>query len=212
MKKISITILIIFVSIGFLVYLKIKKDQARIVPADAVNIVFPLKDGPYKITQSGRSWTAHKAAVEKYAVDIIRKDDYSPFSFRSKFQQSGLETSATYNTPVYSSCRGVVRETEQNFSDMPIGIKGKANQTNYVIIACDGFNIFLAHFKKDSVEVRKDELVKVGQRIGLVGNSGYSDAPHLHIHAFKFAQDNREKIPLPILFEGKYLIKGDIYP
>lgn len=38
----------------------------------------------------------------------------------------------------------------------------------------------LAHLKYGSVVVEKDEQVKKGQQIGLVGNSGKSGAPHLH--------------------------------
>lgn len=39
---------------------------------------------------------------------------------------------------------------------------------------------FLAHLQRGSVVVRKTEKVQEGQQIGRVGNSGNSDAPHLH--------------------------------
>ena len=37
-----------------------------------------------------------------------------------------------------------------------------------------------AHMQPGSIRVHKGERVKVGQMIGLVGNSGNSVAPHLH--------------------------------
>jgi murein DD-endopeptidase MepM/ murein hydrolase activator NlpD len=54
-------------------------------------------------------------------------------------------------------------------------------------------------------------VVKVGDRIAEVGNSGASDEPHLHIHAQRpgssvepFSGD-----PLPMRFDGLFLIRGD---
>ena len=41
---------------------------------------------------------------------------------------------------------------------------------------------FLAHMKMGSVRVKTGDTVKAGQVIGLLGNSGNSDAPHLHYH------------------------------
>jgi murein DD-endopeptidase MepM/ murein hydrolase activator NlpD len=37
-----------------------------------------------------------------------------------------------------------------------------------------------AHMQPGSVRVRRGQHVRVGQRIGLVGNSGNTTAPHLH--------------------------------
>ena len=46
----------------------------------------------------------------------------------------------------------------------------------------DGRYAFYAHLKSGSVRVRKGDLVKRGQVVGLVGNSGNSMGPHLHFH------------------------------
>jgi len=37
-----------------------------------------------------------------------------------------------------------------------------------------------AHLKSGSIEVEKGDRVKKGQRLGQVGNSGFSSTPHLH--------------------------------
>lgn len=41
----------------------------------------------------------------------------------------------------------------------------------------------LAHLQKGSVRVETGDPVKMGQSIALVGNSGNTSEPHLHIHA-----------------------------
>ena len=54
---------------------------------------------------------------------------------------------------------------------------------NYVII--DHLNSefsMLAHFKKGSILVVKDEQVSAGDPIGQCGNSGHSNLPHFHYH------------------------------
>jgi hypothetical protein len=54
---------------------------------------------------------------------------------------------------------------------------------NHVIIDLGGgFFGFYAHLQPGSVRVRVGDRVAAGQVIGLLGNSGNSDAPHLHFH------------------------------
>jgi hypothetical protein len=53
---------------------------------------------------------------------------------------------------------------------------------NIIIDHGHGEHSFLAHLQHGSVIVRKGEKVRQGQKIGCVGNSGNSDAPHLHYH------------------------------
>ncbi len=52
---------------------------------------------------------------------------------------------------------------------------------NYVIIQSDRAAVFLAHLRRGSVRASVGQRVAPGQRIGEVGNSGNSLAPHLHL-------------------------------
>jgi murein DD-endopeptidase MepM/ murein hydrolase activator NlpD len=45
-----------------------------------------------------------------------------------------------------------------------------------------GFTAAFAHLKPGSVTVKVGDKVRAGQRIGRLGNSGASLAPHLHFH------------------------------
>lgn len=53
---------------------------------------------------------------------------------------------------------------------------------NVVIDHGNGEFSLLAHLQKGSVRVKEGDAVKIGDVIGLLGNSGNSDAPHLHYH------------------------------
>ena len=46
----------------------------------------------------------------------------------------------------------------------------------------DGIYAGYAHLQPGTVRVKVGQKVKVGQTLGLLGNSGNSNAPHLHFH------------------------------
>jgi murein DD-endopeptidase len=54
---------------------------------------------------------------------------------------------------------------------------------NYIILDLGkGYFAFYAHLQPKSVRVKIGGKVRRGQVIALLGNSGQSDAPHLHFH------------------------------
>src|SRR5262249_45302086 len=54
---------------------------------------------------------------------------------------------------------------------------------NYVLLSLrNGHYAFYAHLQPGSIRVKPGEQVRRGQMLGLLGNSGNSDAPHLHFH------------------------------
>jgi len=54
---------------------------------------------------------------------------------------------------------------------------------NHVVIDIgNGMYAFYAHLQKGSVPVKKGQLVKRGQALGKLGNTGNTSAPHLHFH------------------------------
>ena len=54
----------------------------------------------------------------------------------------------------------------------------------------------LAHLQKGSIRVTIGARLSIGQPVALVGNSGNTTEPHLHIHAVD--PDSGEAIPLTI--------------
>ena len=54
---------------------------------------------------------------------------------------------------------------------------------NYIILdLAGGYFAFYAHLQPESVRVKVGDRVRRGQVLALLGNSGNSDAPHLHFH------------------------------
>lgn len=61
----------------------------------------------------------------------------------------------------------------------------RPNAGNHVMIQAQQNHVaFLAHLRNNSILVTEGEQVRQGQIIGMVGNSGNSTMPHLHVNIF----------------------------
>lgn len=87
---------------------------------------------------------------------------------RVKRHHDGIDLSATRGTPIYASADGVVQFVGN------AGGYGKMVRIDHKY----GFETRYGHMSK--YVVREGESVKRGQKIGEVGNTGLSTAPHLH--------------------------------
>jgi hypothetical protein len=77
---------------------------------------------------------------------------------------------------------------------------------NHVVLALgNGQFVFYAHLQPGSITVKEGDTVTKGQVIGLLGNTGNSGAPHLHIHVMSSASTLGSN-GLPYRFEEFELI------
>jgi len=101
------------------------------------------------------------------------------------FQRPNNAVTTIWEAPVYSPCSGYVETARMDVPDNALGTTNFAEMWgNYVIIRLDtGGWALLAHLRQGSVAVSSGVHVGHGAYIGLVGNSGRSPVPHLHMHA-----------------------------
>lgn len=100
-------------------------------------------------------------------------DKINPF-YKVKIRHDGLDLIAHSGEPVYAAAGGVVREVIRSR-------KGLGNQV--VIDHGNGYRTKYAHLA--DLEVAKGRRVKRGSRLGYVGVSGNSFAPHLHYEVWR---------------------------
>jgi murein DD-endopeptidase MepM/ murein hydrolase activator NlpD len=87
---------------------------------------------------------------------------------------------------VLSATAGKVVGVQNRLPDGPIDFELAPREAadaggNHVVVALgNGIYAFYAHLIPGSVKVRVGQRDKVGQPLGLLGNSGNSNAPHLH--------------------------------
>ncbi len=90
-----------------------------------------------------------------------------PFTRQIRFH-NGLDISASRGTPVYATADGRVEYAKR----MPLlGLTVKIDH---------GYGYETVYGHLDGYNVRRGQMVKRGDQIGVVGNTGRSTAPHLH--------------------------------
>jgi murein DD-endopeptidase MepM/ murein hydrolase activator NlpD len=94
----------------------------------------------------------------------------------------GEELLAVADGVVAATNNGVVENTPL-IGEYAVAAALKTAAGNYVVLDIgEGRYAVYAHLQPGAVLVKVGEKVKRGQVIGLIGNSGISDAPHLHFH------------------------------
>jgi hypothetical protein len=158
----------------------------RVYPNEAVSLEFPLQGGIYYVGQGGSHLQVNQHRVSKaqqYALDVTRLNALG-------VRAMGLEPDSNerfliYGEPILSPCDGQVVAAHYGDPD---------------------------HIQKDSTRVRLGDEVRLGQEIGLVGNSGNSTEPHLHIHtrAVDSSPSVNQGVGVPMLFEGQFLVRNSL--
>jgi hypothetical protein len=88
---------------------------------------------------------------------------------------------------VLAAAPGRVRAVRDGMPDASVrdagdaSVAGREAGNSVVIEHGDGWETQYAHMRRGSVAVRAGDVVKAGQRLGLVGLSGNTEFPHLHI-------------------------------
>ena len=154
-----------------------------------------------------------ETVAQKNAFDIVIKNEKG-----ISYKTDGLtnEDYYAFGKELLSPCDGEIVLVVDGVNDNspgtlnPVYIPG-----NTVIIKTKNNEYLLfAHFKQNSIVVKKGQSVKQGQLLGLCGNSGNSSEPHLHFHIQNTA-DMNSATGIKCYFESlkvNGLIKSDYSP
>ncbi|MBX7458683.1 M23 family metallopeptidase [Qipengyuania sp. 1NDH17] len=195
----------------------------RIAPAEeAIELSSPFAEVAGHCVLSGGSSLALNlhyvesdktaASYEKHSVDFIR---LNRFGFRTLADRSlspkpaALGDYAVYGSKVVAPCDGVVSEAVDGKPDVAPGHANRSlDGSNYVLLQCKAADVLLAHFQPGTLAVDVGGEVTRGQPLGLAGNSGNTEEPHLHINAQRQEGDGT-LTAVPMRFDGRYLARGD---
>ena len=95
--------------------------------------------------------------------------------------------------------------------DTPPGTNGD-HANNLVIDIGGGRYVSMAHLKHGSVTVRVGDVVRRGQPLAAVGNSGHTNEPHLHLQVQTSAASSNAERTLPMLFRNVDITRGGAWP
>lgn len=154
-------------------------------------IHLPMADGGWWAI-TGNDWSsAHKADPVSwpFAYDFVRLGpDGRTFSGDGRRNEDHF----SFGQPVVAPAGGKIVLVRADMPDQQPGqpldaaaIAGDPTRlAGNVVVIGHGYGEFsyLAHLQAGSVAVEEGQMVKRGQRIAAVGNSGHSPGPHLHYH------------------------------
>ncbi len=122
---------------------------------------------------------------ERFAIDFVQLDSQRRL-FVGPIDQN--ESYPYFGDPIYSATSGkVVTVVDQYQEQIPGSLpEGQTVQTaggNHVVVDMgDDLFAFYAHMQPGSIKVKEGQKLKPGDVIGSLGNTGNTDAAHLHFH------------------------------
>jgi peptidase M23-like protein len=129
---------------------------------------------------NGNVWIAQRYAVDWEQLDEQSRIYHGPAADVNSYTIYGKEILAVADGKIASVIDGLPNQTPGQY---PTNISIEQADGNSVVLDLGGGRYALyAHFQPHSIRVRTGDMMKRGQVLGLVGNSGNSVAPHLHFH------------------------------
>lgn len=165
-----------------------------------------------------------------FAIDFVAVNEAgrtAPITFGSLLRPEPAERFPGFGRPILVPVHGVVigvhdtAPDHRSFRGLPsvgyaltqsrrvaAGLAELAG--NHVMIETrDGPVVAVCHLQRASVRVQLGQSVRVGETLGLCGNSGNSTEPHVHIQAID-RLDVLNATAVPITFVGRLPRNGEI--
>lgn len=161
-----------------------------------VAIGFPLPAGRWVAANGPSNASGHRRTVlvvdgrprvaQRFAIDWLKLGpDGLPYhgdkSVNANWYGFGEPVLAVADATVAATHDGVPENEPADKRAVPITLETVAG--NYVMLDLGGGRYALyAHLQPGSQKVKAGDTVRAGQTLALLGNTGNSDAPHLHFH------------------------------
>jgi hypothetical protein len=216
------------VALGLLVAIAVLVPalRARVHPGEALAIHFPLRGGRFLVTDGGDGATSflvnyhyrfagHRgsgvSASMRYAMDVVEVGALgieAPWLLPAR-----NEAYRIWGRPVHAPCDGVVAHVAAEVADnTAFGAHRPYGVGNHVVIRT-GSDVYvvIGHLRHGSVRVRAGDAVRADDPLGQVGNSGWTERPHLHMQAMRAPSgDWWHGEPVPMRFDGRFLVKNQV--
>jgi hypothetical protein len=190
--------------------------------ADPIDLAFPLNNGTYLVVNGGSHLliNAHLNTLkgdrfrayrgQSFGVDLVR---INRVGLRAPgWLPADPTVYVIFGDPVFAPCPGRVVVASDGAPDMPPPQPDRSHMAgNHVMLDCAGTWVLLGHLQRGTVAVHMGQIVKTGDYLGRVGNSGNTSEPHLHVHAQRPGTDAEPLSgdPVPIRLAGRYLARND---
>lgn len=164
------------------------------VPASAQDLQLPFA-GRWFVMQGGDTPNVNQhmtVPAQAFGLDFAKVGGAGQRQLASG-APTKVEDFFSWGEAVLAPADGAVVSIVNDRPDNPLGTKDAEQPAgNHVVLKlAEGRFVFLAHMQKGSVSLKPGDAVRRGQRLGLCGNSGNSDFPHVHLHVQNTPELNR---------------------
>ncbi|MCV7151248.1 M23 family metallopeptidase [Mycolicibacterium pyrenivorans] len=148
---------------------------------------------------SGEIWAAERFAIDYLQLGPDGRVFTGDKADVSSYPYFGADILAVADGPVVATLDGL---PEQVPGTAPTGLPLDQYGGNHIVQDLgDGHYALYAHLKTGTVKVKPGDRLTTGQVIGSLGNSGNTDAPHLHFHVMS-TPDPLRADGLPFVFSA----------
>lgn len=143
------------------------------------------------------------SVAQRFAVDMVQLTDTGEAITGNA---ADVTSYPAFGNTVYAAAAGTVvgrhdGEKEQTPGKLPADATVQNADGNFLVIDIgDGRYAFYAHMQPGSIKPKIGDKVNVGDKLGLLGNTGNTDAPHLHFHIMDGPSPLRSN-GLPFVFD-----------
>src|SRR5688572_16196653 len=174
-------------------------DAARVEVLRAAPVVVPppFKGGTWIAANGPSDRSIHRRALllaggqlgisQRFAIDWLKLSEdgkvwHGDPKINANWYSYGIEVLSVADATV-SAVKDGIPENVPLSSERAVPMTQETSGGNHVILALgNGQHAFYAHLQPGSLRVKVGDRLRRGQVLGLIGNSGNSDAPHLHFH------------------------------
>jgi hypothetical protein len=191
-------------------FLALQLVQISIPRSDAIVLDAPLA-GEWFVLNGGRSVLLNgHSPNESNAVDFQRMGTNG----RTHIGGAGapLTDYPGFGLPVLAPADGRIVEVTDGYPDMPPGTNGD-HANNLVIDISGGRYVLMGHLKQGSVTVQVGDVVRRGQPLAAVGNTGHTNEPRLHLQV-QHSPSGRTDADrtYPMVFRNVHITRGGAWP
>ncbi len=154
-------------------------------PASAQEFLLPF-EGRWFVMQGGDTPNVNQhmgVPAQWFGLDLAKVGGSSQRELARR-TPSTVEDFYSWGEPVLAPSDGDVVASVDGLADNPLGTKDPEHPAgNHVVLrVADLRFVWLAHLQRGTTRATVGQHVKRGERLGLCGNSGTSDFPHIHMH------------------------------
>ena len=191
-------------------FLAVQLIQISTPATDPVVLDSPLA-GEWFVLNGGHSLLLNgHSPNESHAVDFLQLGANG--RTHTGGRDAPLTAYAGFDQPVLAPAGGRIVEVTDGNPDTPPGTNG--DQANTVVIDIGGGRyLVLGHLKQGSATVQVGEIVRRGQPLAAVGNSGHTNEPHLHLQVQDSPTGRQDADrTYPMVFTNSQIIRGGPWP